>query len=110
MVVSHRGERMAAQPHQRAALQDPNAALTRCVRSRRRLLRDATAEVLSNCDDLSRAQTSIRELERKHTDALRSDAIRALGELRRAGRIRDVVFEEQDLGVSFVLALSLIHI
>ena len=95
---------MAAQPHQRAALQDPNAALTRCVRSRRRLLRDATAEVLSNCDDLSRAQTSIRELERKHTDALRSDALRALSELRRAGRIRDVVFEEKDLGVSFVLA------
>ena len=70
MVVSHRGERMAAQLIKRAALQDPNAALTRCVRSRRRLLRDATAEVLSNCDDLSRAQTSIRELERKHTDAL----------------------------------------
>mgnify|MGYP005724484397 FL=1 len=104
MVVSHRGEPMAAQPHQRAALQDPNAALTRCVRSRRRLLRDATAEVLSSCDDLSRAQTSIRELERKHTDALRSDALRALSELRRAGRIRDVVFEEKDLGVSFVLA------
>ncbi|CAH0377928.1 unnamed protein product [Pelagomonas calceolata] len=104
MVVSHRGERMAAQPHQRAALQDPNAALTRCVRSRRRLLRDATAEVLSNCDDLSRAQTSIRELESKHNDALRSDALRALSELRRAGRIRDVVFEEKDLGVSFVLA------
>ena len=35
---------------------------------------------------------------------LRSDALRALSELRRAGRIRDVVFEEQDLGVSFVLA------
>ena len=104
MVVSHRGEPMAAQPHQRAALQDPNAALTRCVRSRRRLLRDATAEVLSSCDDLSKAQTSIRELERKHTDALRSDALRALSELRRAGRIRDVVFEEKDLGVSFVLA------
>jgi hypothetical protein len=67
-------------------------------------LRDATAEVLSECDDLSRAQTSIRELERKHTDALRSDALRALSELRRAGRIRDVVFEEKDLGVSFVLA------
>ena len=31
-----------------------------------------------------------------------SDALRALSELRRAGRIRDVVFEEKDLGVSFV--------
>ena len=30
--------------------------------------------------------------------------LRALSELRRAGRIRDVVFEEKDLGVSFVLA------
>lgn len=93
-----------AQPHQRAALQDPNAALTRCVRSRRRLLRDATAEVLSSCDDLSRAQVSIRDLEKQHNDALRADALRALGELRRAGRVRDVAFEEVDLGVSFVLA------
>ena len=95
---------LAANPHDRAALQEPNAALTRGVRSRRRTLRDETAAVLAATTDLEAAKRELVDLEAAHAASLREDAARALGELERAMRLRTVSFDERELGCSFVLA------